>query len=530
MGTFQNAVVPLYTFPSSGGTVPPWTTLFGLTGNNFTTFLGKGQNRAIIMSPDLTPSAVQSTDYATVIENCHTLSQSPSGTQALVYISLGFGDTTTGSANAQIDKAVSLYFAGGTSTLFLDGIFFDSVPGTQGAYTGTGAFLTYLNTILSHAAGTVFGSGATYWLNPGSWPDETVMNISGVTTRITVENDYVDWLSSDMGNVPSWVSKYNKYRIGSIVSATSISQMLQGVQLSLTNNMGVAYFTDGTGIGEYYQFPSYWTMEMNQVCSGPPDATAVSTVNAMPLNDELLLQSQLNTLSTTLYGGLAPDELTMLAQVQDDLEGGINHIQGALGSGGTGATSVSATLSSVVGFKNGLAITVGHSDAPVLITVTDDKNNTYTQACLGTIGNPFFYTSNIFYASNIKNSPSVITAHFQSAVSFPEILVDEFSGMGLIDHFAVQNQNNTGTGANAVTAGNISVTEFDLLYCSVVALGGDNMTIGTGFSPGFLGSVSGTFQTEWLNVIATGTQTGSFSASVGTSGFITAGVSFLPLS
>jgi hypothetical protein len=219
----------------------------------------------------------------------------------------------------------------------------------------------------------------------------------------------------------------------------------------------------------------------------------------------------------------------MLAQVQSRLFEGINHVQGALGSGGTGATSVSATLSSAVGFRNGLAITVGHSDAANLITVTDDKNNTYTQVCLGTIGNPFFYTSTIFYASNIKNGPSVITAHFNTAVSFPEILVDEFSIMGLVDNFAVQSQNNTGTGANAVTAGNISVTALDLLYCSVVALGGDNMTIGTGFSPGFLGNVSGTFQTEWLNVVVTGTQTGSFSASVGTSGFITAGVSFLPL-
>jgi hypothetical protein len=275
----QDSLMPLFTFPSNGGAVPPWNQIIGTQLVNgvyqYNSPLPQGLNRWIIVSPFVDAGSAQDLNWVDVIENVHTGSLTPGGTKALCYMDLSFGANSESLVKTKIDNASNFYFGFQSQYLFFDGIFFDQTAGQADLFKGTGNYIQYLEDILFHATNASnFGPDLMYWFNTGFYPDETLMNLDpGVNTGFTLENTYAAWLEFDIPGAPQWLHNYSGRRINSLVHDCSEAQMVTGAALANTINSGSVYFSDGTGNNPYTQLPTYRQQEIPIITGKCPCGT-----------------------------------------------------------------------------------------------------------------------------------------------------------------------------------------------------------------------------------------------------------------
>ncbi len=107
-----------------------------------------------------------------------------------------------------------------------------------------------------------------------------------------------------------------------------------------------------------------------------------------------------------------------------------------------------------------------YNTAATITSVTDTEGNTYSVAAPLTLSASMYQA--IYYAPNIKQAPAganIITVKFSTAVHYPDIRIQEYSGLDQVSPFDVQSSA-TGSPATA-TSGNITTSKpTELLFAS----------------------------------------------------------------
>lgn len=202
-----------------------------------------------------------------------------------------------------------------------------------------------------------------------------------------------------------------------------------------------------------------------------------------------------------------------------------------------GSSTVTITLGSAIPAGAAVCIFAGFASSAVAadLTVTDNASgNTYTEL---DFNNPGSFGLATFYGLNIQNSPTTITFSSGSfAMNFSHVFVETFTGVATtsaLDVHAINPQTTApGTGANAVTSGNVTTTaNGDLLCGGTVDLQGAG-TISHGTSPisyTQAESTANAYMTEYaVQSTASATTPATFTASSASDQFITAIVALKP--
>lgn len=167
----------------------------------------------------------------------------------------------------------------------------------------------------------------------------------------------------------------------------------------------------------------------------------------------------------------------------------MSHVQSASASNDAAAASIAATFGSTVGTSNLVAGFVTWSSALIdLVSITDDKSNTYTivDEVLDTGINQGFAS---FFKEGITNAPITITANFTNTPGGRTIVIGEKSGLATssaLDNHAMQRQVNPGTGTDAITSGSaVTASNGDTILSGVINCTSGSLAttvVGTGFT------------------------------------------------
>lgn len=232
-------------------------------------------------------------------------------------------------------------------------------------------------------------------------------------------------------------------------------------------------------------------------------------------------QSSAGTVAATFTAGVSTHSYGISGVALSTGPPPIAHVQGMVGASGpsSGVTTVTATFSAAVGSGNavvGVAICLG---SQVLSGVTDDKGNTYTIIDNASGAHAF----STFWRGNITNGPTTITATFTASTGYPQIIMDEYSGVVSMDgHKALYA--GTVSGTDGLSTGNFTTTKNgDVIWGAAYnAAGTTNISSGTGFTQREQDPVSG----NWSLVSEDKTQTtaGSVAVTFTPGGSMTAGV------
>jgi hypothetical protein len=201
----------------------------------------------------------------------------------------------------------------------------------------------------------------------------------------------------------------------------------------------------------------------------------------------------------------------------------IAYVSGSSGNANTNTTSATSQSLTVTAVPSGAAvcITVLWYSTVTTATVKDNLNNSYTQLDSQNISN---FTLVTFYGTNVAGGPTTFTATFASAVQYPSVTVDTFTGVATsaaLDGHTAQTQTSPGTGSNAITSGTFTeASSGDLTFSAVMDTrsSGVSGTPGTGFTAaqaptGYqateykLSSSSGSNAGTWTNGTDGGTYT-----------------------
>lgn len=202
------------------------------------------------------------------------------------------------------------------------------------------------------------------------------------------------------------------------------------------------------------------------------------------------------------------------------------HIQSATHSNGaTGSTTVAVTLGAAVQSGNCLCVSFGTSNAsitPAVVSVTDDKGNTYNIGWKGP-SSVLGFEWDSYYATGITNGPTVITATFNFPFAFATISVDEYSNVLAVSAldgtptFAIQSA--LAAGANISSGTTTPTTNGCLIYSSILNVtGAGTITAGSGFTQDQ--AVAGLYTNQHLVQTTAAAIAGTGSHST-TDGFIT---------
>jgi hypothetical protein len=203
----------------------------------------------------------------------------------------------------------------------------------------------------------------------------------------------------------------------------------------------------------------------------------------------------------------------------------IAFVQGAIGAdlGSSSASSTSVTLSGAVTSGNAVVGSLVYYGGGTL-TITDDKGNAYTVVNTSTS----LYT---YYALNLTNGPSTITATGSVASTFWRIIADEFSGITAIDA-SVDVAFSGVSGTNAITTGLVTtIFNGEVIYGSLCAVGpGYTLNAGTGFTITETGNFATDHQplgSEYLTQVNAGAIAATFSPGSAAGGQV-AVMTFVP--
>ena len=162
------------------------------------------------------------------------------------------------------------------------------------------------------------------------------------------------------------------------------------------------------------------------------------------------------------------------------------HIQYVLGAMGGSSVIVSPSATgSAVGSGNAVVGSVAWTGSGGLpSSIVDNKGNVYTILDSKLNFGPGDSLAT-FYGFNITNGPDAIAANWSSAISFPQVSWDEYSGsLNTVDGHSINGQTNPGTGTDAITSGNISpVGTSDVVWGTCINNNGQiTRAIGTGYT------------------------------------------------
>lgn len=201
----------------------------------------------------------------------------------------------------------------------------------------------------------------------------------------------------------------------------------------------------------------------------------------------------------------------------------IAHVQSATNGASAASASIAATVTAIGAGNLVAGIVTWHSPTTGdFSSVTDNQGNTYTIVDRVTsAANGFNQCLGTFYAANITNAPTTITANFANTPADVGIFLDEYSGAGTtpLDGHAMQTQAAPGTGTDACTSGNITTTVVgDLIYAGMVDVQGASGSdvAGTNFTLRVNNDASNGFSfssTEDRVQVAAGTAAGTFTLS-----------------
>ena len=192
-------------------------------------------------------------------------------------------------------------------------------------------------------------------------------------------------------------------------------------------------------------------------------------------------------------------------------------------------TPVTASFGSTVAIPFASNVTAGnhltcHINANHGIsTVTDSLGQSFSSAVNVTDGAT--YSLATFYKENTAGGANTVTATFAGTITYASIQCSERSGVatsGSLDKFASNSQTTPGTGANAVTSGNVTTTTDGQLivgWSTALTVGAGTTSAGTGFTPRT--NVFGDTLIEDQVQASAGSIAATFTTTSATSNFIT---------
>lgn len=128
----------------------------------------------------------------------------------------------------------------------------------------------------------------------------------------------------------------------------------------------------------------------------------------------------------------------------------------------TGASvgSISTTYTPTAGNTLIILVTNGNTS-----TVTPSGGgNTYVSSGVGPLGATANSLLQAYYVSSCNGGSTTFVATFGTSTPYVGIRVEEFSGLGAFIGAVGQNQTSPGTGAGAVTSGNLNVTPVPAMF------------------------------------------------------------------
>lgn len=134
----------------------------------------------------------------------------------------------------------------------------------------------------------------------------------------------------------------------------------------------------------------------------------------------------------------------------------IAYVQSANGQAFSG-TTVAATFGSNVTAGNLIVITLYANKG--LTSIADTLTHTYSTATANTDGSTYVF--GCYYVANISGGANTVTATLTAAHTFALMTVQEYSGAATsspLDQATFAFQATPGTGANAITTGNVTTT------------------------------------------------------------------------
>jgi len=163
---------------------------------------------------------------------------------------LGYSSTEyTGKPIAQVEAEVADYKA----WYGVNGMMLDLTQGTSGA-------LSYYQTLYNYIHSEI--SGAVIWLNVGSYPVSSFMNVANVIMGF--EGSYSSFQGS---SVPSWVSGYARDRFAQVIYDTPAGDAAAAASTAWSRRAGYLFTTDLGEPNPYGALPSYWSAEATTVAA-----------------------------------------------------------------------------------------------------------------------------------------------------------------------------------------------------------------------------------------------------------------------
>jgi Spherulation-specific family 4 len=135
----------------------------------------------------------------------------------------------------------------------VNGMMLDLTQGTSGA-------LSYYQTLYNYIHSEI--SGAVIWLNVGSYPVSSFMNVANVIMGF--EGSYSSFQGS---SVPSWVSGYARDRFAQVIYDTPAADVAAAASTAWSRRAGYLFTTDLGEPNPYGALPSYWSAEAATVAA-----------------------------------------------------------------------------------------------------------------------------------------------------------------------------------------------------------------------------------------------------------------------
>lgn len=132
------------------------------------------------------------------------------------------------------------------------------------------------------------------------------------------------------------------------------------------------------------------------------------------------------------------------------------HVQSNNGQAFSG-TTVTAAFGSNVTAGNMIVVTIYSNKG--LTSITDSLSHTYQTATVNTDGSTYVF--GCYYVPNITGGANTVTATLTAAHTFALLTIQEYSGCATaspLDQATFAFQTTPGTGANAITTGNVTTT------------------------------------------------------------------------
>ena len=227
----------------------------------------------MIVNPSSGPGSTIDTNYTGVINKAKA-----AGIKIPGYVYTDYGNRDAAVVKADIDKYRNFY---GVNDIFLDQV------------SASTTALSYYQDLANYIRAT---SGSLVILNHGAIPNQAYAQIGDIL--LIFEGSFSEYKAATF---PSWVFNYPSDKFAHLVYDTgNKSRMNQAIRLANQQNAGYIYVTNDTLPNPWDSLPSYWSAEINKLCTATPSPTP--TPNPTPTASATPTPSPLPS-PTSLPGG-----------------------------------------------------------------------------------------------------------------------------------------------------------------------------------------------------------------------------------